>query len=177
MNTTTAASKFRPVGMSAFERFNMPSTCGCCGREGLKKTVKMTDGAAIVFMGTGCAANAMNIDPDNFKRHQRAAQERWDRSGEHRAFLDAACPQFAGNEAKQTAMVGRLGLFDGWKSTGKIGTPKTYDARMQVADLCTAILGKNVDDEPVASPFATEDMPIVLAWRDHLRAMVRAAQA
>lgn len=174
MNATQKT--FRPVGLTPFERFNLPSTCGCCGRTGLKKTVKMTDGTAIIFMGTGCAMNAMNIDPDNFKASQKRAQAKWDKVGAFRAYLDAIVPQFAGQESKQRAMVEYLGadMFHTWRETGKIGTPHVNCARMQVGKLSAMILGQDVDGNPVTSPFAPEDMPIVIAWRDYLRSVVKA---
>ena len=166
---TTKQKNFRPVGLSPFERFALPSTCGCCGRENLKKTVKMTDGSAVIFMGTGCAQKAMNVDPDNFKHAQRRAQERWERVEAYRAYLDVIVPQFAGQETKQRAMVEHLSLFCTWRETGKIGTPTTHNARMQGGKLGAMILGQDVDGNPVESPFAPEDMPIVKAWREYLR--------
>lgn len=169
-----ATKIFRPVGLSPFERFNLPSTCGCCGRQNLKRTVKMTDGTAIVFMGTGCAQNAMSIDPDNFKAAQKHAQSRWEKVGAYRAFLNAAVPQLAGQEDKQRAMVDHLGLFLDWKETGKIGTPSANRARIQFGHLYQMIAGINVDGEAVTSPFSPEDMPIVIAWQDYLRSVVKA---
>lgn len=173
MNATQKT--FRPVGLAPFERFNLPSTCGCCGRTGLKKTVKMTDGTSIIFMGTGCAMNAMHIDPDNFKAAQKRAQARWDKVGAYRAFLDAIVPQFAGQESKQRAMVECLGaeMFHTWYETGKIGTPSANCARIQAGKLGEMILGHDVDGNPVTSPFAPEDMSIVTAWREYLRNLAK----
>lgn len=65
---------YRPVGTSAQERMNTPDTCGCCGREGLKTTVKLADSAGhITWMGTGCAAKAMGIGVDIFRKLAKAA--------------------------------------------------------------------------------------------------------
>lgn len=173
MQTTTTQKNFRPIGLSAFERFNLPSTCGCCGREGLKKTVKMTDGTTIVFMGTGCAQKAMDIDPDNFKAAQKRTQLRWDRGGAYRAFLDAICPAFAGSEEKQIVLTNCLDLFGTWEKTGKVGQPSVNNARVQASKLSAMIMGHDVDGNSVTSPFTSEDMPIVVAWRDHLRTIAR----
>src|SRR5262245_15185847 len=70
MTTTT----FRPAGMSFVDRMNVPTECGCCGRSGLKTTVKLagSDGS-IVWMGTGCAAKAMSIGIAEFKALARKA--------------------------------------------------------------------------------------------------------
>jgi hypothetical protein len=171
-----ATKTFRPVGLSPFERFNLPSTCGCCGRTGLKKTVKMTDGAAIIFMGTGCAQNAMNIDPDNFRTAQRRAQDKHERIGAYRAFLDAIVPAFAGQEVKQRAMVSYLGpgVFHTWRQSGKIIAPPINCARVQFAILGMMILNQDIDGNPITSPFTSEDMPTVIAWQSYLRSLVRA---
>ena len=37
------------------------TTCECCGRSGLKKTVVLTDGEREVRYGTECAARAMQV--------------------------------------------------------------------------------------------------------------------
>jgi hypothetical protein len=65
---------YRPAGMSAQDRLNMPTECSCCGREGLKRTVKLVspDGFT-VWMGTGCAAKAMGIDGPTFRDLAKAA--------------------------------------------------------------------------------------------------------
>jgi hypothetical protein len=134
----------------------------------------MSDGTAIIFMGTGCAQNAMSIDPDNFKASQKRAQAKWDKVGAYRAFLNAIVPRFAGQEDKQRAMVEHLGLFQDWKETGKIGTPSANRARIQFGHLYQLIAGVNIDGEAVASPFAPEDMSIVIVWRDYLQGVYKA---
>jgi len=69
------ATKWRPLGTSAQERMNNPTTCGCCGREGLKKTVKMGADGAVVWMGTGCAAKAAGVGISEFKVQLAAADD------------------------------------------------------------------------------------------------------
>lgn len=60
MNAAIETQRWTPAGTSAQERLNNPSECGCCGRQGLKKTIKMraVGGASILWMGVGCAAKA-----------------------------------------------------------------------------------------------------------------------
>ncbi len=112
----TTTQNFRPAGMSSQDRLNVPTECGCCGREGLKTTVKMVDdNGSILWMGTGCAAKAMGVGVDLFKRAakdadavianeniaaQRAETDRWF------AFLDANVPGLAVTE--QIAALGGL---------------------------------------------------------------------
>lgn len=62
-----------PAGMSFLDRLNTPTECGCCGREGLKKTVKMSGPGGIVWMGTTCAAKAMNLGVAQFRTEARTA--------------------------------------------------------------------------------------------------------
>lgn len=39
------------------------TTCDCCGKTGLKRTVAMTnDGDTVLFLGCTCAANKLNAD-------------------------------------------------------------------------------------------------------------------
>lgn len=122
MNATHTI-KFRPAATSAMERANVPNVCGCCGREELKKTVKVvsSDGATTLWMGTGCAAKACGIGVKEFgkslKREQdvqdtvdqkaadverRAYMARW------HAHLDAKCPQFKGEICLQLEALGGM---------------------------------------------------------------------
>jgi hypothetical protein len=115
----TTASKFRPAPMSAMERFNVPTVCECCGREDLTKTVKVTDGAAVLWMGTGCAAKACGVGVREFGKAMKAEQdaqdaaERQEREAAHRAedarwqsFLDARCPEKRGDRFSQIQALG-----------------------------------------------------------------------
>jgi hypothetical protein len=166
--------RFRPVGMTAFERFSVPSTCGCCGREGLKKTVKMTDGSTTIWMGTGCAQNAMDIDSDNFRAHQRLAQKSWDNGGAYRAYLDALLPEFVGQHEKQLLLADRLNGFHAWRETGTFEAWIPARARAQLAIVGSIVLGHDIDGNVVSNPFTADEMEVVRAWHQRLRAAVRA---
>lgn len=99
----------------------MPSTCECCGREGLKRTVKMTNGTAVMWMGVGCAAKGTGVsvreinaaerevqsaaDEEDRKTREiasRAAHARW------QAHLDARCPEHRGNVFEQIRALGGM---------------------------------------------------------------------
>lgn len=94
-NATTTAPRFRPCAASAFERASVPTVCGCCGREELVRTVKMTDGETVMWMGVGCAAKAMGVPARErgraAARIQDAAEaiERAERDAKHMAELAA----------------------------------------------------------------------------------------
>lgn len=92
--------------MDAFDRVNGgPTTCQHCGREDLLRTVKMTDGAAVMWLGRGCAAKAMGVGLREYDRAAKAVQDEAD-AAERRAreaawkaedarwqaFLDARAP-------------------------------------------------------------------------------------
>jgi hypothetical protein len=117
MNSAT----YRPAATTAFERATMPTTCECCKREGLKRTVKMTNGDAVMWMGVGCAAKGTGISVQEIKRLERDAQQTADDEAaavaraEHAAFfarwsahLDALCPPFRGRIALQVAALGGM---------------------------------------------------------------------
>ena len=57
----TVNATFRPAATTALERASMPSTCECCGREELKRTVKMISGDTVMWMGVGCAAKGTGV--------------------------------------------------------------------------------------------------------------------
>ena len=79
----------------------MPTTCGCCGREGLKKTVKVTNGEAVMFMGTGCALKACRMSDKVWQKAQAELEAK-----KYNRFLDIVCPEFAGQWVKQMVLVG-----------------------------------------------------------------------
>lgn len=58
---------------------NEQTTCDCCGRTNLKKTVVLTNGETEVRYGTECAANALRIAKKDvekeLRRVERAASE------------------------------------------------------------------------------------------------------
>lgn len=100
---TTSTLRFWPAATDAFERMNNPATCQHCGREDLLRTVKMTDGVAVMWMGRGCAAKAMGVGLKEYTKAAKVVQDAWDKverakqEAAHReadnawqAFLDGA---------------------------------------------------------------------------------------
>lgn len=119
MDSTTI--RFRPAATSAMERANVPSTCQCCGREDLQKTVKVValDGSATLWMGRGCAAKACGMGVKDFGRtmkREQDAQDASDKAAEDasrraedarwQAFLDGRCPELRGNRFAQIQALG-----------------------------------------------------------------------
>jgi hypothetical protein len=119
----TIATKFRPAATSALERANVPTTCQCCGKEELKKTVKVisTDGTTVLWMGTGCAAKACGVGVKEFGRALKGEQDAEDtREREEadlarraemarwRAHLDARCPEHRGDIFRQLQALGGM---------------------------------------------------------------------
>ncbi len=101
----------------------MPSTCECCGREDLKRTVKMTDGSAVMWMGVGCAAKGTGVSVREINAAERTAQKVADdaaykaREAAHRvemarwsAHLDARCPEHRGRIFEQVRALGGMAL-------------------------------------------------------------------
>ncbi len=72
---STATARFRPAPMNAFERLSSPTECQHCGRVELRRTVKVTDGTAVLWLGTGCAAKAMGVGLTEYRREAKAVQD------------------------------------------------------------------------------------------------------
>lgn len=101
------------------ESLQSPSVCDCCGREDLKRTVKLINpGGAVVWYGCGCAARVMGLAPKTVRAAKKAAEEQADtaarlaREAEHRAsdalwqaFLDSAAGP-VGDRFKQIEALG-----------------------------------------------------------------------
>lgn len=91
MKTSTAAHtvKYRPAAVGPMERSNPPTVCSCCGREDLKKTVPVTDGAVVLWMGRSCAAKACGVGVKEYDRAREAVQSEAAQleSERHRAAL------------------------------------------------------------------------------------------
>jgi hypothetical protein len=49
--------------------------CECCGREELKKTVKLSGPSGVVRYGTGCAARALGLTGTEVTRRATSAQK------------------------------------------------------------------------------------------------------
>ena len=61
------------------EALTSPETCDCCGRQGLKKTVKLVNpGGRVVWYGTGCAAKAMGGEQKLVEKKRKEAIKRAD---------------------------------------------------------------------------------------------------
>ena len=100
---------FRFAALARGESLQSPDVCACCGRDGLKKTVKLINPAGrAVWFGTGCAARAMGVKPLVVRDAARSAEmtaadiERRERATEERAedmrwqaFLDEVAPSAA----------------------------------------------------------------------------------
>ena len=112
MNTTQAShaaqslNGFRFAELARGENLQSPDVCACCGRDGLKKTVKLINpDGRVVWFGTGCAARAMGVRPliardaaraaemtaSEAARRERAAEEQAD-DARWQAFLDEVAP-------------------------------------------------------------------------------------
>ena len=118
-----STTQFRPAATTALERASIPAECQCCGRSELKTTVKVVslDGGTTLWMGTGCAAKACGVGVREFGKSLKAAQDaqydvEWKardaeakRAYAHfQAFLDARCPQFAGDRLRQLEALGGM---------------------------------------------------------------------
>jgi hypothetical protein len=115
----TTYTNFRVAATTAIERASMPTTCECCGRENLKRTLKMTNGPSVLWMGVGCAAKGTGVstralskeerelqeyhDSEEAKATQRTANERF---ASWQSFLDARCPELRGNTFEQVRKLG-----------------------------------------------------------------------
>jgi len=117
----TVNATFRPAATTALERASMPSTCECCGREGLKRTVKMVNGAAVLWMGVGCAAKGTGVSVREVNAAERVVQKETDdvaykaQAAEHDAYmvrwhahLDARCPEHKGEVLLQVRALGGM---------------------------------------------------------------------
>ena len=117
--TETVNATFRPAATTALERASMPSTCECCGREELKRTVKMVSGDTVMWVGVGCAAKGTSVSVREINATERTAQGEADAArtiivaAEHaahmvrwHAHLDARCPEHRGAILLQTRALG-----------------------------------------------------------------------
>jgi len=163
MNTAQQTNAFRPVATNSFETFSMQTTCDCCGRENLKKTVKISDGKVVMWVGVGCAAKKCGMSSKGFLSAQ-------DKAHGHRTrnFLNAVCPEFAGRYAVQMEMVGagssrREQAFD---RSGIIAPMTTEEARLNFLRACEAIGMGPQGDEPTVARLALtrEDITIALGY-------------
>lgn len=116
----SAHNGYRFAEFARGESLQSPDVCDCCGREGLKKTVKLINPEGrVVWFGVGCAARAMSC-PEKLVRRERedaidrerlaARTEQFQKDQAEdavwQAFLDGASAEHAGNRFKQIAALG-----------------------------------------------------------------------
>lgn len=86
--------------------------CECCGREELKKTVKLAGPSGTVRYGTGCAARALGLTGAEVTRRATAAQVEADAAAS-RARAAASAAEMARWTAHLIARTGGLYRYDG----------------------------------------------------------------
>lgn len=73
----TTRNGYRYAELEPGESFQSPDVCDCCGREGLKRTVKLVNPAGrSVWFGVGCAARAMSVGVDEVRAARKDAEAR-----------------------------------------------------------------------------------------------------
>lgn len=119
MTNDTSMNGYRFGELARGESLCSPEVCDCCGREGLKKTVKLiSPEGRVVWFGVGCAARAMGCKPPVVRQARQEAidtleeQERranWDvaqaEDARWQAWLDAHTTA-RGNRFKQIEELG-----------------------------------------------------------------------
>ena len=120
MDTTN--NGFRFAELARGESLCSPTTCDCCGREELKRTIKLVHPSGrTVWYGTGCAAKAMSVGERDVKRAREeqvsadskalASAQDAARRAEYaafQAFLDARVPQHRGERFQQLQAMGGM---------------------------------------------------------------------
>ena len=108
--------------------------CECCGREELKKTVKLAGPSGTVRYGTGCAARALGLTGQEVTRRATAAQ----------VEADAAAAK--ARDAEHVAAMGR------WTAhlIARTGGLYRYDRTPDVLGMITALGGMKAAREGFA---------------------------
>lgn len=72
----TTTNGYRFAELARGEALQSPSVCECCGREDLKRTIKLInpDGRPVWF-GCGCAARAMGVDTKTVRAAKKRAED------------------------------------------------------------------------------------------------------
>lgn len=143
----------------------MPTTCACCGREGLQKTVKMTDGETVVWMGVGCAAKAAG----GARRYARELEKA--EANRLTDFCKMLCPEFADRYFERFCLVGvgRAERMAKWDRTGIVPRMSPKDAKIQFG-LAMDALGIGVDGSDHQNPnvgnakFVGDEIDIALRY-------------
>lgn len=86
--------------------------CECCGREELKKTVKLAGPSGTVRYGTGCAARALGMTGKEVTRRATAAQVEADAAAA-KALEAARVAEMARWTAHLIARTGGMYRYDG----------------------------------------------------------------
>jgi hypothetical protein len=68
---------YRYAELARGEALQSPSVCDCCGREDLKRTIKLVnpEGRAM-WVGCGCAARLLGTDTKTVRAAKKAAEDR-----------------------------------------------------------------------------------------------------
>lgn len=75
MEATNNGYRFAELALG--EALQSPSVCDCCGREDLKRTIKLINPEGRpVWFGCGCAARAMSVDLNLVRAAKKAAEDR-----------------------------------------------------------------------------------------------------
>jgi hypothetical protein len=86
---TTQHNGFRFAELACGESLCSPTACDCCGREDLKRTVKLINPeGCVVWFGTGCAAVAMGLTKPAVRKAKKAVEDAAESA--ERAANDAA---------------------------------------------------------------------------------------
>jgi ribosome-binding protein aMBF1 (putative translation factor) len=113
---------YKPAATSAIERASMPTVCECCGREQLKRTVKMVSvTGSVMWMGVGCAAKGSGVSVREINQAEREKQNEYDKAQDQakakvrieeqarwQAHLDSRCPEFRGQVLRQIQALGGM---------------------------------------------------------------------
>jgi hypothetical protein len=132
MNTTH--NGFRFAELARGESLCSPETCDCCGREGLKKTIKLiSPEGRVVWFGTGCAARAMSckplvvrkareeqIDADTQAIRRARFLAEFEEDARFGAFLDAAAPDVPKCWDGKSNRIAQIGALGGWKAASAL---------------------------------------------------------
>lgn len=102
---------YRFAELARGESLQSPDFCYCCGRQDLKKTVKLINPEGrVVWFGVGCAARAMSVKPLVVRQAKRTAEDRLaDQEARERHAL-----QVAENAVWQEFLNRAAGLIPSW---------------------------------------------------------------
>lgn len=123
MSNTNGTNGYTFASLSIGEALQSPDTCDCCGRDGLKRTVKLVNpDGNVVWFGTGCAAVAMStpeklvksaarkqVEAAKAREAARVNAERNAAFADWQAFLNAhTAPELHGEIFRQVEALGGM---------------------------------------------------------------------